>query len=1658
MNLSTTKKSKWKKRVGYTILSILFLFILLILFIRSPWGQRIIVNKTVTYLKDQTGTDIHIDKLYLTFSGNLLLEGFYIEDKREDTLLYSKHLEASIKLLPLIRGKGLTIQYIDWDGVTANISRKQNDDFNYQFIIDSLVSSPSDSTSSESSTFEIDLGDINLKDFRIKFQDETLGNSLNVNLGVLETEIESFNINEMNFETNSFELKNTQVNFEQTKISTTDEESDILLPIVRTEDFVISNVAINYSNTPEQLFMKSTVGQIDIEDTTVDLRKLFINSNVIRIKNSNFYLKDLASVENLNNENDKNSVANSITWPEWKIRVEKILISDQTITYLTKKNSINDTIFNPLAFKLSDISLNATDLKYNPKNINAEINLLAFNESSGFKLKELKALINVDDKTSRISNLTLRTSNNYLTGSLKATYANINDVFNQPELTNFNLDIPSIKASTKDLKYFENPIKDNIYLEKLSSKKIEGQVYADGTLENLQIKETKISWGDSTQVSLNGNFQNLMAPDSIYVENATVNLQTTKNDLSYFIDTQASGINLPDSLVVHSSLQGNVNKLSTKTSLDSSMGSLNIDGTLNLNEAFGYNGKLAVNQVELGKLLGNTQIGTIDLNSELAIQGQSVNSLNATFDTSFDKLEFNNYDYSALKLNGTITNGEGVIDTKIKDDNINMYLAIKVDLDSILSSVKIDGRVIGADLNALGITPRIIKTQFDVNAIFKGGADAYKVETQVTNGTIVYQNEPYDVNNIKFTLDNAAKKTYLSISSGFINGKLSSNRDMQNTFNGIRQHLFDYINPKNLDIKDEGFIDSSLNFKINDSPVISEVLLPGFKTKDTIRISGNLKEQENTLNLKIKANQIDYNTARLNRFDITADGNKERMRFSISWDSIISDPIYIHKTEVKGILAQQKLKLNFDTYNFKQENTAHIISELEFKNDTLEFHIEPSSLILDKTPWSINRTNKLIVSDDHIVVKDFKISKGPQSLEISTKRPDVKMKHLNFDFQNFNLTNLTHFLNENQSLASGTVNGDICINDPLGKTGLIADLQIDEFALMETPLGNLNLEAESEGFNSYNLSLGLQGSTIDLSIDGSYAAKENSTNVDLLFDLKKLEMKVVEEFFESYISNTTGSLSAKVSLTGDITDLNYNGNFNFNNTGVEINKLNTRFILPNENIKINNKGIYLSNFIIKDSNDDIFTLDGAILTEKSITNPNFDIRLTATDFKVLNSTKEDSDLFYGNMNVNTDLKITGDLLVPKIRGSLSVEKNSSFTLVVPESELEIKEREGVVLFVNRENPDAILTRVDENKSKIPFLEGFDIDTRLQVGNQSNFKIIIDESTGDFIEVHGEGDFIFGMEPNGRMSLTGRYDVSDGLYRVSLYDLVAREFQIKKGGSIIWQGDPLEAELDVTAIYSVETSPIPLVNSRTTLQARDVDFLVYLNVDGQLLTPEISFELDMPEDDRGVMGGAIYGQVQQLNNQEAELNKQVFSLLVLNRFFPESGNDGSNGGVAKLARDNVNSVLAGQLNTISDKILGESDIDLNFGINSYSTYQGNASNSATDLDINAQKSFLDNRLIVQVGSAVNLEGSSQATDNSSPIVGNISLEYLLTQNGRLRLKGFRKNQFESVIDGQLVVTGIAFIFNREFNKFKDLFRSSVKKEMKKQEENKKNNNE
>jgi hypothetical protein len=203
---------------------------------------------------------------------------------------------------------------------------------------------------------------------------------------------------------------------------------------------------------------------------------------------------------------------------------------------------------------------------------------------------------------------------------------------------------------------------------------------------------------------------------------------------------------------------------------------------------------------------------------------------------------------------------------------------------------------------------------------------------------------------------------------------------------------------------------------------------------------------------------------------------------------------------------------------------------------------------------------------------------------------------------------------------------------------------------------------------------------------------------------------------------------------------------------------------------------------------------------------------------------------------------------------------------------------------------------------------------------------------------------------------------------------------------------------------------------------------------------------MPESEQGAIGGAVYGRIQQLNSQEQELNKQVFSLLVLNRFFPESISDGSGGGgAAGIARDNINDAISDQLNVFAENILGDSGIELDFGVDSFTDYQGSSPTERTQLNVAAQKTLLDDRLVVRVGSDVDIQGSSPVEGEGTPLIGNVSIAYLLTEDGRFRIQFFRRNEFENVIDGQLIVSGIAFIFTKEFNKFQELWDSLLFKE-------------
>jgi hypothetical protein len=310
-----------------------------------------------------------------------------------------------------------------------------------------------------------------------------------------------------------------------------------------------------------------------------------------------------------------------------------------------------------------------------------------------------------------------------------------------------------------------------------------------------------------------------------------------------------------------------------------------------------------------------------------------------------------------------------------------------------------------------------------------------------------------------------------------------------------------------------------------------------------------------------------------------------------------------------------------------------------------------------------------------------------------------------------------------------------------------------------------------------------------------------------------------------------------------------------------------------------------------------------------------------------------------------------------------------------------------------------------------------------------------------------------------MSLTGAYNLNDGSYLVSLESVVKKKFEIVPGSTIIWNGDPMDAEININATYTQRAAPIDLVADQMSgLSETDIGgykqpyaFLVVLKLRGAILHPEISFEIQLRPEDKGILGGAVNQKLTMLNADPSALNKQVFALLVLGRFVQENPLQTETGGTESLVRSTVGSFLSAELNKLSSKVVP--GVELNFDIQSYNDYQSGQAQGRTQVGIGVKEQLFKERLSVQVGGNVDVEGAKAQQNSASEITSDITVEYKLTKDGRYLLKGFRHNQYEGAIDGQLIETGAGVVYVRDFNKWKDFFLSPAKKKENNKSENK-----
>jgi hypothetical protein len=298
-----------------------------------------------------------------------------------------------------------------------------------------------------------------------------------------------------------------------------------------------------------------------------------------------------------------------------------------------------------------------------------------------------------------------------------------------------------------------------------------------------------------------------------------------------------------------------------------------------------------------------------------------------------------------------------------------------------------------------------------------------------------------------------------------------------------------------------------------------------------------------------------------------------------------------------------------------------------------------------------------------------------------------------------------------------------------------------------------------------------------------------------------------------------------------------------------------------------------------------------------------------------------------------------------------------------------------------------------------------------------------------------------MEPGESFTVTGRYEILDGSYQLSFGDLIRREFIIEKGSSLTWVGSVTDATLDITAIYTVKASALDLVQDQLSGMSeeernkfkQEFPVQVCLMMDGGLLEPNIHLRLDLAPTQRGALGGALYAKLTELNAQESELSKQVFALLVLGRFIPSNplASSTNSVGLTGLARSSVSQILTRQLNRLSAGMV--TGVGLGVGVESYEDYSSGTAGGRTQLQLGVTKQLFDERVVVQIGGNVDLEGEWSRRNSLNSFAGDIRVGYKMTEDGRWQLLMFRNNTNGDALEGDLVETGVGIVFTIDYDK-------------------------
>ncbi len=1324
------------------------------------------------------------------------------------------------------------------------------------------------------------------------------------------------------------------------------------------------------------------------------------------------------------------------------LNINSLVIRNGAVRYDCLDKEATPGLFSPHHISVTNLSGHLMLNQLTDDLINLRVKRLALKEHSGFDLRHLSFDLNATKESVRLTDLQVKLPNSLLrTDSIKATYA-FDDEGLKKETLQYTGGINELTLSPADLAFFIPQAKE-------FDKPLRLTANVSGTSDFINVHNLNVHSDEGLHLSTNGTVKNLShSPEWFF----RIGQLDVKNTALVKTATQAH-VSLPPQVLSLGDIKytGEVGGASLayalKGHLTTDAGEADLAGSLRGNHLSGH---LETDGLNLRSILGEERLGliatTIDVDGMLPLNKDM--SLYAKGEVRH--LDFNGYTYNNITVDGFYDKEAFSGTLGIDDPHGQIGIEGQLNLSSAKPSATISASARHFNPEALGLTSGMKGhvMDFDIKTDLHGlSFNELLGMVDVTDLSIQSPDKNYHLDHLHIEADNEGRDKHLYLDSDFghinIVGQYDFTTIIHSVSNVVRSKLptFPYL-PESTPHHQSDF---DFNIDIDRSDWIKQFADIDLNINSPLHISGHLDEDDDYIDLTCIIPSIEYNGGDYRDIDLSVTTQGDTLLTDVSLKKMQDNDrpldLALHATAAHNLL---NTDLAFNNHGGKQRLQGSLTTSTQFlidENQHKAAHVSmlPSQIFVNGMPWSVEPSKIELASND-IDIDHFTIRNGQQHIIISGALTKAATDTLHVDLNELDAAFLSSILHVKGVDFGGHITGNAFLTSVYDTPKAEADLLINNFQFVDGRIGDMDIDV---AWNSKDNRIEFDGKATDgdagyTDVDGFVSLSPGELNLEI--GTHGTPLYFLKRFCDSFMSDIDVRADGHIRIFGPLSDINMEGKAVANGT-IGVSSLNTTYTLRDDTITLVPNHILFDHAIVYDKDGHKGTVTGSV-DHDYLSDFTFDLGIHADNLLAYDFKEFGDNTFCGTVYATGDCQIKGvsgevtiDVVATPEKGTIFNYNAASPDMLKDQGFIQWNDITPQALdysnLPSASHTAPLISQEKEDEEDEQYEEN-DLPSNLRMNFRINatpdaaIRLLMDKQSGDYIALYGNGTLRASYFNKGSFTLFGNYIVDHGIYKLTIQNVIKKDFQFQQGGTIAFGGAPYGAALDLKAVYTVNGVSLSDLNIGRSFSSNNIRVNCLMNITGTPEKPAVDFDMELP-----TINSDAQQMVRSLIDSEEELNQQVIYLLTIGRFYNQNATALTPQGQTQTSLA-MQSLLSGTISQQINNLLGTviKSNNWNFGANISTGDEGFYNAEYEGL---LSGNLLNNRLLIN--------GQFGYRDNrnaTTSFIGDFDIRYLLYPNGNLALKMYNQTNDRYFVKNSLNTQGIGLIMKKDFNGWRDLF--------------------